>query len=96
MGFSIEDLLSSIMNAELDTDEKVQLLTNIFKHGQTEKEVFIIKNEGEDLFECWRRVWDADNGRFEVVRAYTTAQDTVDAYTASLAQTKEAVPTRGR
>jgi len=80
MGFTIEDLLTAVLNAELDTDQKIQLLTNIFKHGQTEPEVFIIKNEGEDVFECWRRVWDADNGRYEVVPAYDNAQDTVNAY----------------
>ena len=90
MGFTIEDLLTAVLNAELDTDEKTQLLTNIFKNGQTEPEVFIIKNETKDLFECWRRVWDADNGRYEVVPAYGNALDTVNAYTESGRENKRA------
>ncbi len=84
MGFTIEELISEILKANLDDEQKTVLLSKLFKKGQLEDEVFLLKNDGEDLFNVWRRQINPDNGRTEVIKAYDTAEEAVTRYTLSV------------
>ena len=79
MGFTIEALMSEILQSGLDDEQKVNLLTNLFKKGQ----LFLIKNEGEDLFECYKRRVN-DQGKTEVVHTNFTPEDAINDYAASI------------
>ena len=83
MGFTIEELMSEILQSSLDDQQKVNLLTNIFTRGQLAKEVFLIKNDGEDLFGCCKRRINAQ-GKMEVVDTDFTAEEAVNDYASSI------------
>ena len=89
MGFTIEELISEILKANLDDEQKTVLLSKLFKKGQLEDEVFLLKNDGEDLFNVWRRQINPDNGRTEVRKAYDTAEEAVANYTLSVMKKQE-------
>ena len=51
--------------------------------------MFLLKNDGEDLFNVWRRQINPDNGKTEVRKAYDTAEEAVANYTLSVMKKQE-------
>ena len=84
MGFTIDRLMLEILKAPLDDEQKATLLTRLFKTGQLEKEVFLVKNDGEDIFQCYRRQINPENGRTEVVDTGYDVEDAINNYVLSV------------
>ena len=84
MGFTIEELFHEILNSALEEEDKVTLLSRLYKKGQLQNEVFLVKREGEDTFEVCKRQINPENGRTEVIDTNYTAEQAVNSYAASV------------
>ena len=58
MQFTFEELISGIINSNITSEQKVDLISKIYRGGQITDCVFL-KRINENLYECWNRTEDS-------------------------------------
>jgi len=82
MSFTIEELIFEIMHSSLTEGQRIKLLAKIYKTGQLNNRLFLIKKDGEDSLECWRRF--IVDGKVNHEPTNYTAEETISAYTSMI------------
>ena len=79
MGFTIKELMDSILESEMDNERKSQLLENIYVRGRITEGLYLRRTDGSEELECWFRNTD-ENGQTEHGPTYLGPEELVEEY----------------
>ena len=78
MSFTLKELITDILDSDLDQGEKIAILDRLYRSGKVSEGLYLRRNDGSDDFECWFRNVD-ENGQTEHGPTNFTSKETVNA-----------------